>query len=516
MGRRKGTGATQVRNASYKKNKTLSHDKIFTTGYSISSGNETYPYTHYHKENILSALNKTENIITNRILENQRRVLQRYNYNAGSMISFSKDEEDFLNNFTDPNYWGRQSEINKIYRGIVSNLNSAAESLKISDYAQCIEETRQLREKMEYGQKISAEVLVETLEKMSEGYKILNEVDGTALLVLIESARNKKNGQYNLNKMLQNLSISRENFLNSKEGKLTLSEEALDKTYLGMIKLLNLYLGLDNDQKNITKGNYGSYISNIMNKDIGEYFIAAIVQNVLGDFIKDLRVTGKESKTILYEDDFGEIKEEKIQNIKADQKGVYAMSVKGPDGKNITVNISLGFSSKLQNKKQTSALSGATTIEKGAFWRILKLFETWSEKAFLMSAYGQEDQVDTNFAKEAIKNYVFSRYADSFLAGGRGSDNTDLVQIFVINGKFYYIYDLLLEIFSNSDATSFHLNKRIAWIDNQYKTNRNNKKGDNKGDWVDGFNRNKRLYQALEKNSFTAEIHIAKMKNSIN
>lgn len=478
------------------RHKTKSHEEIKFDGYSILKGGERYPYVHYQKDHAMKFTQSLSNNYEGAIIQYQRRTLQRLNTNSFQKIYFSNEVENFLNQYSDPNNFEKQMNTNKIYRDIVNNLNSSVESLKAVKMAEIIENTRQMKELFTNNTKTkeSEDTIVKILMSIAEAYKLINEADAAAMIVLLQDSI--KDG--GLKTFFNNLQLN-VNELNNKQ--LTFSEQILSNTYSQILNFLSSYLKLNGEKKEFTSNKLDSYISNIMNREMGEGLIGLVLHNVYGEALKELRNTGKDKKNCDYEDNFGNIVTEKI-TYKADIKGLLSLTIKSPDGKNVDVAIDLGVSSKFKNKKYTTQPSALTTIESGIpSRRIRALFSQWSDQVLLLTAYSYEDG---NEARQLVERYIMARLGDSFLAGGRGGTQ-DLAQIFVVNGHFYYAYDILQQLFLNDYLYKIKPTKTTEWIQKSYTSAKPN--------WITAFNRNKRISQYFDSKNFDVFIKMSQIKS---
>ena len=193
---------------------------------------------------------------------------------------------------------------------------------------------------------------------------------------------------------------------------------------------------------NINTQSFNSYFNNIFSTNFGENLLGSLVYNnpeIYKNIIDEVNALGAQNVDIQFDPEIAALAQQGTQVYKVDsQLKNFKVSV-DVNGTSATIILDIGTSLK---NYQSGTIKVSITGEKSLIYRLQQLFKSNRDLTLSYNILANSDVMALEYA--ALKASLTAYFADIFISGiGVGGD---FAQYIVINGKFYSIYDILLQL----------------------------------------------------------------------
>ena len=193
---------------------------------------------------------------------------------------------------------------------------------------------------------------------------------------------------------------------------------------------------------NINTQSFNSYFNNIFSTNFGENLLGSLVYNnpeIYKNVIDEINALGAQNVEIQIDSDLSALAQQGTQVYKVDsQLKNFKVSV-DVNGTSATIILDIGTSIK---NYQSGTTKVSITGEKSLIYRLQQLFKSNRDLILSYNILANSDVMALEYA--ALKASLTAYFADIFISGIGISG--DFAQYIVINGKFYSIYDILLQL----------------------------------------------------------------------
>lgn len=193
---------------------------------------------------------------------------------------------------------------------------------------------------------------------------------------------------------------------------------------------------------NINTQSFNSYFNNIFSTNFGENLLGSLVYNnpeIYKNVIDEVNALGAQNVEIQIDSNLSALAQQGTQVYKVDsQLKNFKVSV-DVNGTSATIILDIGTSIK---NYQSGTTKVSITGEKSLIYRLQQLFKSNRDLILSYNILANSDVMALEYA--ALKASLTAYFADIFISGIGISG--DFAQYIVINGKFYSIYDILLQL----------------------------------------------------------------------